>query len=105
EHFVRELLPVVDNLERSLEGQQMTDNIKSLLTGVELTLKMFLSTLEKFGVVQINPVGSPFDPTFHEAVSISNASDVSPNQVVQVLQKGYRLHGRLLRPAMVIVSK
>jgi molecular chaperone GrpE len=106
EKFVRELLPVLDSLERSLEGKEtVSANAQSIISGIELTVKMFISTLAKFGVEQINPVGQPFNPAFHEAMSAIQTPDVEPNHVVKVLQKGYQLQGRLLRPAMVIVAK
>lgn len=103
EKFALELLPVVDNLERSLmlpEEQQ-----HSVLEGVNLTLQMFKSALEKFGVEQVNPMGEAFNPEFHQAVSAQVDTDVPPNTVLNVLQKGYLLNNRLIRPALVVVSK
>jgi molecular chaperone GrpE len=99
EKFVVELLPVVDNLERALQhdGQD--------LEGVNMTLKTFVSTLEKFGVEQVNPVSEAFNPEFHQAVSIQEDPNVKPGTVLSVMQKGYLLNGRLIRPALVAVSK
>jgi molecular chaperone GrpE len=76
-----------------------------LIEGSELTLKMLGNALEKFGVTEVNPLGQRFDPQFHEAMSIQPRADVEPNTVVTVIQKGYLLNDRLIRPAMVIVAK
>lgn len=97
-----QLLPVMDNLERSLEHK--TGDIETLHTGVELTLKLLQGVMEKFGIKVINPVGEMFDPNLHEAMSMQE-SDKAPGTVLAVLQKGYLLHDRLLRPAMVVVAK
>lgn len=106
ERFAGELLPVVDNLERAIE---MTDKdneaVKSLLEGVEMTHKSFLSTIEKFGLVLIDPQGEAFDPELHQAMSMQESADHAPNTVMAVMQKGYQINGRLLRPAMVMVSR
>lgn len=107
EKFVAELLPVKDSLEMGIsaagEGGQV-DPAK-LLEGSELTLKMLASALEKFGVQEVNPAGERFNPEFHEAMSLQERADVDPNTVVAVIQKGYLLNERLVRPAMVMVSK
>lgn len=106
EKITQELLPVVDNLERALEaasGDQ--DFVKALREGVELTLSMFLKALAKFQIEPVNPEGEPFDPGLHQAVSMIEQNQVEPNTVVHVMQKGYTLHGRIVRPAMVVVSK
>jgi molecular chaperone GrpE len=107
EKFALELLPIIDNLERSLEVQipEANDAIKNLYTGIELTLKMFLAVLKKFAIDQLNPVGEAFNPTYHTAMTVQEKPGVKPNTVLQVLQKGYLLKDRLLRPAAVIVSK
>lgn len=107
EKFSAELLTVIDNLERALEAVPETAdaNVKSLREGVELTLKGFLETCEKFNIRQMNPVGEPFDPQVHQAMSLVPNPDVEPNTVVNVVQKGYLLNDRVLRPAMVMVSK
>jgi len=100
--FSEALLPVRDSLEASLATPNLT--IDSLRTGVELTLKQLAAVFEKFGIAEINPVGEKFDPHRHQAISTVE-SDQAANTVVQVLQKGYRLHDRVVRPALVIVSK
>jgi molecular chaperone GrpE len=102
--FAGELLPVVDNLERSLEQKESAD-MAALLAGVDLTLKLFQSTLEKFAVKVIDPLEQQFDPHLHEAMSMQEHPEKAPGTVIAVLQKGYLLHDRLLRPAMVIVAK
>ncbi|WFF40951.1 nucleotide exchange factor GrpE [Salinicola endophyticus] len=103
EKFVKELLPVVDSLEKGLESMQEVDETHR--EGVSMTLKMQLDALAKFGVEQIDPQGEPFDPQFHEAMSMVPNPELDPNTVMDVMQKGYTLNGRLVRPAMVIVSK
>ena len=106
ERFCSELLPVVDNLERALEsaaGEEAA--IKPIAEGVELTLKGLLDTLRKFNIETLDPAGEPFDPNLHQAMSMVENDDVEPNSVLAVMQKGYTLNGRLLRPAMVMVSK
>lgn len=106
EKFAGDLLPVVDNLERALSFINREDEaFKGIIEGVELTMKSFLDTVAKYGVVQIDPAGQPFNPDQHQAMSIQPSADVPPNTVTFVLQKGYELNGRLLRPAMVGVSK
>ena len=81
------------------------DGVKSMKDGIELTLKMFVDTLAKHGVEQLNPVGEPFNPDYHQAMSMVPNPDMEPNSVMAVMQKGYVLKGRLVRPAMVVVSK
>lgn len=109
EKFVKELLPVADSLEKaveSTEGQEEAGElVASIREGVEMTLNLFMNSLQKFNVEQVNPVGEPFDPQQHEAMSMVPAPDAEPNTVVNVVQKGYLLNGRVVRPAMVIVSK
>jgi molecular chaperone GrpE len=106
EQFSRELLPVVDNLERSLDVTVGDDEaIKAIAEGVDLTLKSFLDALKKFNIEAVDPQGEPFDPNLHQAMSMVENAEVEPNSVIAVMQKGYTLNGRLLRPAMVIVSK
>jgi molecular chaperone GrpE len=106
EKFAGDLLPVVDNLERALAFINREDEaFTGIIEGVELTMKSFLDTVAKYGVQQIDPQGEPFNPDLHQAMTIQPSADVAPNTVTFVMQKGYELNGRLLRPAMVGVSK
>jgi molecular chaperone GrpE len=106
EKFSGELLPVVDNLERALAASDKSnESVKPLAEGVELTLKSFIDTLKKFQVEIVNPIGQPFSPDLHEAVAIVDAPHAEPNSVIDVLQKGFTLNGRLLRAATVVVAK
>ena len=106
EKFAGDLLPVVDNLERALAFINREDEaFAGIIEGVELTMKSFLDTVAKYGVQQIDPQGEPFNPDQHQAMTIQPSADVAPNTVTFVMQKGYELNGRLLRPAMVGVSK
>ncbi len=104
--FAEELLPVIDNLERAIQAADgEVEAIKPLLEGVELTHKTFVDTIAKFGLKEINPHGEVFNPEFHQAMSIQESAEHEPNTVMFVMQKGYELNGRVLRPAMVMVSK
>lgn len=106
EPFIKALIPVVDSLEQGLAMPADTgEHAKALHHGMELTLKMFLSTLARFQVEVLDPLNEPFDPTHHEAMVMQPSVDHAPETVLTVIQKGYVLHGRLLRPARVIVSK
>jgi molecular chaperone GrpE len=106
EQFSRELLPVVDNLERSVEAAVGDgETIKAIAEGVDLTLKSLLDALKKSNIEAVDPQGEPFDPNLHQAMSMVENAEVEPNSVIAVMQKGYTLNGRLLRPAMVVVSK
>jgi molecular chaperone GrpE len=109
ERFCSELLPVADNLERALEAAAIAaiddEVVKPIAEGVELTLKSFHDAMKKFHIEVVNPQGEPFDPQLHQAMSMVENSEVEPNTVVAVMQKGYTLNGRLVRPAMVMVSK
>ena len=103
--FVQSLVSVIDNFERSVSVMvQDPGNINAIKEGIELTHKDFIATLEKFGVEMLNPTGDRFNPEFHEAISMQASPGVAANVVIQVLQKGCLLNGRLVRPAMVIVS-
>lgn len=105
EKFATELLAVRDSLEMGVDAAtQETDPVK-LREGSELTLKMLSQAMEKFGVEQIDPQGAKFDPELHQAMSAQENAEVAPNTVIAVMQKGYTLSGRLIRPAMVMVSK
>lgn len=104
--FASELLPVVDNLERAIASIDKEDeHQKSLAEGVELTLQSMQSALEKFGIKAVDPQDQPFNPELHQAMSMQEVEGVAPNTVIAVMQKGYELNGRLVRPAMVMVSK
>ncbi|WP_133469671.1 nucleotide exchange factor GrpE [Paraglaciecola marina] len=106
EKFAGELLPVADNLERALQVANPEDEaIKPVVDGVELTLKSFVSTIEKFGMTVIDPQGQPFNPEQHQAMSMQENAELPPNTIMAVMQKGYELNGRLLRPAMVMVTR
>jgi molecular chaperone GrpE len=106
EKFSGDLLPVVDNLERAIGTIDLEDDAqKAVMTGLELTLKTFVEVLKKFKVEAVDPAGEPFDAEFHQAVSMVANPDLEPNTVMDVFQKGYTLNGRLVRPAMVVVSK
>jgi len=103
EGFSRELLAVVDSLEIGLEAAESAD-ATALIEGSEATCKLLKTTMERFGILVVDPEGEPFDPEFHEAISMMPAADVEPGSVLTVVQKGYTLNGRLLRPARVIVA-
>ncbi|MGB5177604.1 MAG: nucleotide exchange factor GrpE [Gammaproteobacteria bacterium] len=106
EGFTNELLPVKDSLEMGLAAFDVEGaDTGSLKEGVELTLQMLSSAMDKAAIKEVNPQDEPFDPDFHQAMSMQERDDVEPNTVVTVVQKGYTLNGRLIRPAMVIVSK
>ncbi len=106
EKFVLELLPVKDSLELGLDAaKEQNGNIEKLVEGTELTLKMFNDAVVKFGVEVVDPVDQPFNPEFHQAMSMQESHLKPPNTVLAVMQKGYTLNGRLVRPAMVVVSK
>ena len=106
ERFTGDLLPVMDNLERALESAAGDNElIKPIAEGVELTLKTLTGVMSKFNVETVDPQGEPFDPNLHQAMSMVENNDVEPNTVIAVMQKGYTLNGRLVRPAMVMVSK
>jgi len=103
ERFSKQLLAVKDSLEMGLAVADNA-NVESLLEGSEATLKILAATMQQFDIEEVDPAGEPFDPEFHEAISMQPSDDVEPGSVVKVVQKGYSLNGRLLRPAMVIVA-
>lgn len=105
EALVKDLLPVLDNLERAVEHAELGGNGKPLLAGIELVLKGFLEVLEKHGVTQISAKGEPFNPQKHEAFAQVESTDHEPNTVVEELHKGYFMADRLLRPSLVSVAK
>jgi len=102
ENFSTELLAVKDSLEAALAAENAT--AESLRSGVELTLKQLVAVFGKFNVAEINPINDKFDPHKHQAITMVE-SDAAPNTVVNVLQKGYQLHDRIIRPALVMVAK
>lgn len=105
EGFIKSLLPIVDNLERGLEASSKDPVAQTLHQGIELTHKLFMDTLKKYHVEAIDPLNQTFDPTHHEALTTQPSDTVPEHQVMSVVQKGYMLHGRLIRPAQVVVSK
>lgn len=109
EKFVQNLLPVVDSLEKAIEAAEQLDSQAqqddAILEGVRLCHKLFLDVLDKHNVEVVDPEGEPFDPNEHEAMSMVENAEMDPNSVVSVIQKGYKINGRLIRPAMVMVSR
>lgn len=106
ERILGELIAVNDSLElglKAVEGQH--PETRKHLEGLQLTHKQLWAALERYGVSQIDPHGQPFNPELHEAVSMLESAEIAPNHVLSVMQKGYKLHERLLRPAMVVVAK
>ncbi len=103
--FIREILPIIDSMELGISATASADDIESIKEGMDLTLKKLHDTLEKFGVLVITPEGEKFDPEKHEAVSVQEIEGTESGFVISVLQKGYELNGRLVRPAMVVVAK
>lgn len=106
EKFAGEMLTSVDNLERALQNIDKEDESnKGVIEGVELTLQGLITSLDKFGVKAVDPQDQPFNPELHQAMSMQEVPGLAPNTVIAVMQKGYELNGRLIRPAMVMVSK
>lgn len=105
EKFASDMLPVVDSLERGLQAAGTDESTQSVREGVELTLRMLVDVLRKHGLEAVDQTGVPFDPSRHEAMSMQPSTEHAPNTVMLVLQKGWMLNGRLVRPAMVIVSR
>jgi len=113
ERFAADLVPVIDSLDRAVEAarteaaraEASEGSAAAMAEGVELSRKLFIDTLAKSGILRVDPVGEPFDPQFHQAMTMVESRDAAPGSVVQVLQPGYTLHGRLVRPAMVMVAK
>ena len=102
ENFARDMLAIKDSLELGIQAVESAD-VETLMAGKEATLKLLSTTLERFGIEELDPQGEPFDPEFHEAVSMQPSTELEPGSVLSVVQKGYSLNGRLLRPAMVVV--
>ncbi|MBA6341225.1 nucleotide exchange factor GrpE [Colwellia sp. MB02u-10] len=106
EKFAAEMLTTVDNLERALQNIDKDDESNTaIIEGIELTYQGLLASLEKFSIQAIDPQDQPFNPDLHQAMSMQEVEGVAPNTVIAVMQKGYELNGRLIRPAMVMVSK
>ncbi|AJQ98181.1 MULTISPECIES: nucleotide exchange factor GrpE [Hafnia] len=106
EKFSNELLPVIDSLERALDlADKSNPDLAAMIEGIELTLKSMLDAVRKFGVEQVGEVNVPFNPEVHQAMTMMESDQHEPNHVMMVMQKGYTLNGRLIRPAMVAVSK
>lgn len=103
--FVDTLLPVKDSLEMGIAAANETPDVDKLREGSELTLKLLIGAMEKFGVQEIDPLGAKFNPQLHEAMAMQPSTTAEPNTVLQVIQKGYTLNERLIRPAMVIVAR
>jgi len=102
ENFSRDMLAIKDSLEMGIQAAENAD-VETLMAGKEATLKLLSTTLQRFGIEELDPHGEPFDPEFHEAVSMQPSTELEPGSVLAVVQKGYSLNGRLLRPAMVVV--
>ena len=105
EGILRDILPVVDNLERAVEHSEKTDNTDGLLEGIRMTLSQFAQVLNRFGVESIDAIGKPFDPAYHQAMGQLESTDHPVNTVMVEMQKGYQLNERLLRPAFVMLAK
>ncbi len=103
EGLLNDLFPVLDSLEKAVEAADAIEGAEAIAEGVALSMKLFVDTLAKAGVEQIDPLGEPFDPQLHEAMTMVPNPDAEPNSVMDVMQKGYRLNGRLVRAAKVIV--
>lgn len=105
EKFLHELMPILDSMELGMHAADTAEDITSMREGIDLTYKLFADTMEKFGVRIIDPAGEKFDPELHEAVTVQEAEGTESGSVISVMQKGYELNGRLVRPALVIVAK
>lgn len=105
ERFANELLPVKDSLEMGLDAAEGGEGGSAIREGIELTLRMFSQVLGKFGIQEVDPLGERFDPERHQAMTMQPTDEQPPNTVISVMQKGYMLNDRLLRPAMVVIAK
>jgi molecular chaperone GrpE len=105
ESLIKEILPVIDNLQKAISHAQNDKNPSGLVEGIELTLDGLMATLEKAGLKKVEAEGRPFDPNFHEAISKQIDDKIAPGHVIIELQKGYVLNGRLIRPSMVVISE
>ncbi|MEE8107838.1 MAG: nucleotide exchange factor GrpE [Gammaproteobacteria bacterium] len=104
DRFAQELLAVGDSLEKGLEAASEKPSVEVLMAGKQATLKQLRQLMERFGISELNPLGEAFDPELHEAMTIQPSEEYEPGQVMAVIQKGYRIHDRLLRPARVIIA-
>ena len=105
ERLVGELLPVKDSIDLGLSAAASASDVDSLTEGMGLTVKMFDDFLDKLGVSELDPVGQPFDPDFHQAMTVEESTEAAPGTILKVMQKGFLLNDRLVRPALVIVAK
>jgi len=105
ESLIKEILPAIDNLEKAISHAHNDDNTSGLVKGLEMTLDGLMKTLEKSGLKEVEAVGKPFDPNYHEAISQQMDDTVAPGHIIMELQKGYILNERLIRPSMVVVSQ
>jgi molecular chaperone GrpE len=105
DRFAQDLLPVKDSLELALAAIGPDSTLDQLREGTELTLKMLGQAMEKYGIKEVNPLGQPFNPDMHQAMSMQESAEQAPNSVLLVMQKGYTLNDRLIRPALVVVAK
>jgi len=105
ENILREILPVIDNLERAVDHAEQAETNDGLFEGVQMTLTQFSQLLTKFGVEPVDAIGQPFDPAYHQAMGQLESDEHPVNTVVQQMQKGYQLNSRLLRPAFVMLAK
>jgi len=105
ESIIKEILPVIDNLDKAISHAQNDENSSALVEGLELTRDGLMKALEKAGLKEVEALGKPFDPNFHESVSQQIDDTVAPGHVLMELQKGYLLNGRLMRPSMVVISQ
>ena len=105
--FVGELIPIIDSLELCVANVPANADgiVTAVIEGVQMTLKMFYTAMDKFGIKQVNPVSEPFNPEFEQAISTQESATLKPGTVISVLQKGYTLNSRLIRPALVVVAK
>ena len=104
EKLLEDLLPVLDSLEKALELPNQSDDAKAVLEGIDISLRIFRETLERGGVLVVDPLGEPFDPSRHEALAMVPNEEVEPNSVIEVVQKGYLLNERVVRAARVVVA-
>lgn len=102
--LLEDMIPVLDTFEQACQVNASSDAMTAMVDGINLTMKLFLDTLAKHGVEQLDPAGQLFNPAVHEAIAMQPSPEFAPNMVMQVFQKGYQLNGRLVRPARVIVA-